>query len=180
MPRRHTLNTRQQSALLDLPTDEIIPLAVPAWLGAQLGIAGDTLARYAIRRQPRQQHMEILRRTCGYRTFPGQGAPARAFRDWLLGQAEQARSNDDLARRFIARCRDTMIILPATDDFLRPHSKWRRQLRDQRDARLSPHAAYPRPAFQTAVRLRPCRHAGTTWPQPCARPASTRARRTTR
>ncbi|MFX5595397.1 DUF4158 domain-containing protein, partial [Acinetobacter baumannii] len=34
-------------------------------------------------------------------------------RDWLLAEAEQARSNDDLARRFIARCRETMTILPA-------------------------------------------------------------------
>ncbi len=49
----------------------------------------------------------------GYRTFPGQGAPARAFRDWLLAYAEQARSNDDLARRLIACCCDTMTILPA-------------------------------------------------------------------
>lgn len=57
--------------------------------------------------------MEVLRRTYGYRMFPGQGAPGRAFRDWLLAEAEQARSNDDLARRFIARCRDTMTILPA-------------------------------------------------------------------
>jgi TnpA family transposase len=96
-----------------LAPGEVIPLAVSAFLGAQLGITGDTLVRYAVRRQTRQQHMEVLRRTYGYRTFPGQGAPARAFRDWLLTQAEQARSNDDLARRFIVRCRDTMTILPA-------------------------------------------------------------------
>ncbi len=96
-----------------LAPGEIIPLAVSAFLGAQLGITGDTLVRYAVRRQTRQQHMDVLRRTYGYRTFPGQGAPARVFREWLLGEAEQARSNDDLARRFIARCRDTMTILPA-------------------------------------------------------------------
>jgi len=96
-----------------LAPGEVIPLAVSAFLGAQLGIAGDTLVRYAVRRQTRQQHMEVLRRLYGYRMFPGQGAPARAFRDWLLAEAEQARSNDDLARRFIARCRGTMTILPA-------------------------------------------------------------------
>lgn len=92
---------------------EVIPLAVSAFLGAQLGITGDALVRYAVRRQTRQQHMEVLRSIYGYRTFPGQGVPARAFRDWLLAEAEQARSNDDLARRFITRCRDTMTILPA-------------------------------------------------------------------
>src|SRR3546814_2953527 len=57
--------------------------------------------------------MEALRRIYGYRMFPGRGPYARAFRDWLLAEAEQARSNDDLARRFIARCRETMTILPA-------------------------------------------------------------------
>ncbi|WP_339467895.1 DUF4158 domain-containing protein, partial [Pseudomonas lurida] len=86
---------------------------VSAFLGAQLGIAGDVLVRYAVRHQTRQQHMEVLRSIYGYRTFPGQGAPARTFRDWLFAEAEQAHSNDDLARRFIARCRDTMTILPA-------------------------------------------------------------------
>ena len=84
-----------------------------AFLGAQLGITGEALVRYAVRRQTRQQHMEVLRAIYGYRTFPGQGAPARVFRDWLFAEAEQARSNDDLARRFITRCRDTMTILPA-------------------------------------------------------------------
>ena len=92
---------------------EVIPLAVSTFLGAQLGIAGDTLVRYAVRRQTRQQHMEVLRSVYGYRTFPGQGPRAQAFREWLFAEAEQARSNDDLARRFIARCRDTMTILPA-------------------------------------------------------------------
>ena len=96
-----------------LAPGELIPLAVSTFLGAQLGIAGDALVRYAVRRQTRPQHMEVLRRIYGYRTFPGQGASARAFRDWLLIEAEQARSNDDLARRFIARCRDTKTILPA-------------------------------------------------------------------
>lgn len=91
----------------------MIPIAVSTFLGAQLGIASDALVRYAVRRQTRQQHMEMLRSNYGYRTFPGQGALARAFRDWLFIEAEQARSNDDLARRFIARCRDTMTILPA-------------------------------------------------------------------
>ena len=40
---------------------EVIPLAVSAFLGAQLGITGDALICYAVRRQTRQQHMEVLR-----------------------------------------------------------------------------------------------------------------------
>nr|ALZ45888.1 transposase [Sphingomonas sp. SH] len=96
-----------------LAPGELIPHTVSAFLGAQLGIAGETLASYAVRRQTRHQHMEALRRIYGYRMFPGGGPHARTFRDWLLAEAEQARSNDDLARRFIARCRETMTILPA-------------------------------------------------------------------
>ncbi|CDG40482.1 MULTISPECIES: Tn3 family transposase [Asaia] len=96
-----------------LAPGELIPQAISTFLGAQLGIAGDTLVRYAVRRQTRQQHMEALRRIYGYGTFPSQGARAQAFRDWLSVEAEQARSNEDLARRFIARCRATMTILPA-------------------------------------------------------------------
>src|SRR3546814_18176326 len=83
-----------------------------AFLGAQLGIAGETLAAYAVRRQTRHQHMEALRRIYGYRMFPGRGPYARAFRDWLLAEAEQARSNDHLARCLLPRCRETITILP--------------------------------------------------------------------
>lgn len=82
-------------------------------MGAQLGIPGEALVRYAVRRQTRQQHMEALRRIYGYRMFPGQGRHSRAFRQWLVEEAEQAHSNEDLARRFVARCRETMTILPA-------------------------------------------------------------------
>jgi len=96
-----------------LAPGELTPQAISTFLGAQLGIAGDTLVRYAVRRQTRQQHMEALRRIYGYGTFPSQGARAQAFRDWLSVEAEQARSNEDLARRFIASCRATMTILPA-------------------------------------------------------------------
>ena len=45
-----------------LAPGELIPHTVSAFLGAQLGIAGETLAAYAVRRQTRHQHMEALRR----------------------------------------------------------------------------------------------------------------------
>jgi TnpA family transposase len=54
-----------------LAPGELIPHTVSAFLGAQLGIAGETLAAYAVRRQTRHQHMEALRRIYGYRMFPG-------------------------------------------------------------------------------------------------------------
>ena len=54
-----------------LAPGELIPFAVSAFLGAQLGVTGDALVRYAVRRQTRQQHMEVLRCFYGYRTFRG-------------------------------------------------------------------------------------------------------------
>jgi len=55
--------------------------------------------------------MDTLREIYGYKTFSGRGA--RDLRDWLFYQAEDARSNEDLAQRFVARCRETSTILPA-------------------------------------------------------------------
>ena len=94
-----------------LAPGELIPEPVLAFLGAQLGIPADALFTYAERRQTRQQHMDALRRIYGYKTFTGRGA--RDFREWLCKEAEEARSNEDLARRFVARCRETQTILPA-------------------------------------------------------------------
>ncbi len=94
-----------------LAPGETIPHEVLSFIGAQLGVPADALLTYAARRQTRQQHMEALRETYGYRTFTGRGA--RDLRDWLFDQAEEARSNDDLAQRFVARCRKTLTILPA-------------------------------------------------------------------
>lgn len=158
MPRRQILTERQRSALLDLPTDELlllkhytladddlviiqerrrqenrlgfalqlcalrypgraltpselIPQAVLSFIGAQLGIPPDALIIYAARRQTRQQHMGALREIYSYKTFAGRGA--RDIRDWLFDQAEDARSNEDIAHRLVIRCRETLTILPA-------------------------------------------------------------------
>jgi hypothetical protein len=89
----------------------VIPYEVLSFIGAQLGIPADTLLTYAVRRQTRQQHMEALRDINGYKTFTGRGT--RDLRDWLFDQAEDPRSNEDLAQRFVARCRETLTILPA-------------------------------------------------------------------
>lgn len=55
--------------------------------------------------------MDTLREIYGYKTFTGRGA--RDLREWTFGQAEDARSNEELAHRFIVRCRETSTILPA-------------------------------------------------------------------
>ncbi len=87
------------------------PAKVLSFIGAQLGIPADALLTYATRRQTRQQHMEALREIYGYKAFAGRGA--RDLRDWLFDQAEDARSNEDLAQRFVAQCRRMVTILPA-------------------------------------------------------------------
>lgn len=94
-----------------LAPGEMIPHEVLSFIGAQLGVPADALLTYAARRQTRQQHMEALREIYGYKTFTGRGA--RDLRDWLFDQAEDARSNEDLARRFVAQCRKMVTILPA-------------------------------------------------------------------
>ena len=94
-----------------LAPGEMIPHEVLSYIGAQLGTPADALLTYAARRQTRQQHMDTLREIYGYKTFSGRGA--RDLRDWLFDQAEDARSNEDLAQRFVARCRETSTILPA-------------------------------------------------------------------
>ncbi len=90
---------------------EMIPREILSFVGAQLGVPADALLTYATRRQTRQQHMDTLREIYGYKTFTGRGA--RDLRSGLSAEAEDARSNEDLAHRFIVRCRETSTILPA-------------------------------------------------------------------
>ena len=94
-----------------LQPGELIPSAVVEFIGAQLGVAVEALLPYAARRQTRQEHMAALRSIYGYRAFAGRGA--RHLKDWLDGQAEEARSKAELARRLVEECRRRQIILPA-------------------------------------------------------------------
>ncbi|WP_299593290.1 Tn3 family transposase [uncultured Tateyamaria sp.] len=93
-----------------LSSDEVIPEKVLRFIAAQLGLTGDDVLPYAARRQTRQQHLHVLRQIYGLKMFSGQGA--RSLKAWLAAQAETARSNDDLARRFVEECRRTQTILP--------------------------------------------------------------------
>lgn len=93
-----------------LSSDEMIPEKVLRFIASQLGLTGDDILPYASRRQTRQQHLHALRQIYGFKMFSGQGA--RCLRAWLEHQAETARSNEDLARRFVEECRRTKTILP--------------------------------------------------------------------
>jgi len=93
-----------------LSSDEVIPEQVIRFIGAQLGLTGDEILPYAARRQTRQQHLHALRAIYGYKMFAGRGA--RDLKGWLEREAETARSNEDLARRFIEECRRTQTVLP--------------------------------------------------------------------
>lgn len=94
-----------------LSPGELIPQELSRFLAAQLGLQIDDLAEYAAREETRHDHLAALRAIYGYKSFAGRGA--QELRDWLVAQAEDARSNDDLARRFVERCRQTQTILPA-------------------------------------------------------------------
>ena len=89
---------------------EVIPETVLRSIGAQLGIGDDAVLTYAARRQTRQEHLEALRTTYGYRMFTGHRA--REMAAWLAAEAEDAHSGEDLVRRFAAECRSRQIILP--------------------------------------------------------------------
>jgi len=93
-----------------LSSDEVIPEKVLRFIAAQLGLTGEDILPYATRRQTRQQHLHSIRQIYGFKMFSGQGA--RCLKAWLEKEAETARSNDDLARRFVEECRRTQTILP--------------------------------------------------------------------
>ena len=95
-----------------LAPGEFVPPAVMDFIGRQLDLNGDELADYAVRSETRHEHLAELRRLYGFRSFSG-GA-ARELGDRLREEAEQARSNEDLVRRFVDACRRTRTILPAT------------------------------------------------------------------
>ena len=93
-----------------LLSGEVIPEKVLRFIAAQLGLTGDDILPYAARRQTRQQHLHALRQIYGFKMFSGQGA--RSLKAWLENEAETARSNEDLARRFVEECRRSQVILP--------------------------------------------------------------------
>lgn len=89
---------------------ETIPLEVSRFIAAQLGMNADNLADYAVREETRRDHLVELRTIYDFRMFSGRGA--RDLKAWLAREAETARSNEDLARRFVEQCRQTQTILP--------------------------------------------------------------------
>lgn len=95
-----------------LAPGELIPAEVVEFIGAQLGLHADDLAEYATREETRHEHLAELRTLYGFRTFSGRGA--RELKEWLFREAEMVVSNEDLARRFVAECRRTRTVFPAT------------------------------------------------------------------
>ena len=93
-----------------LAPGEVIPLEVTRFLAAQVGLKPEDLAGYATREETRHEHLATLREQYSYRMFAGRGA--RDLKGWLQDAAETARSNEDLARRFVEQCRATRTILP--------------------------------------------------------------------
>ena len=95
-----------------LAPGEFVPPPVVDFIGHQLDLDGDELADYAVRSETRHEHLAELRRLYGFRSFSGRAA--RELGDRLREEAQRARSNEDLVRRFVDACRRTRTILPAT------------------------------------------------------------------
>ncbi len=93
-----------------LSPGEVIPIEVARFIAAQLGERADDLSCYAETDVTRRRHLVDLREIYGYKMFTGRGA--RDLKAWLERAAETARSNEDLARRFVEQCRVAQIILP--------------------------------------------------------------------
>ena len=93
-----------------LAPGEVISAALSRFLAAQLGLKPDDLVEYATREETRREHLATLREFYGYKMFTGRGS--RDLKVWLENEAETARSNEDLARRFVEQCRATQTILP--------------------------------------------------------------------
>ena len=95
-----------------LARGELIPAEVIEFIGTQLGFHADDLVEYATREETRHEHLSELRALYGFRTFSGRSA--RDLKEWLFREAEMAVSNEDVAIRFVAECRRTRTVFPAT------------------------------------------------------------------
>ncbi|MEL6841519.1 MAG: DUF4158 domain-containing protein, partial [Pseudomonadota bacterium] len=93
-----------------LTAGEVIPTQVSEFIAAQIGVKADDLIHYAETDVTRRRHLIELRHLYGYKMFSGRGAGA--LKEWLAEEAIIARSNEDLAHRFVQKCRDTLTILP--------------------------------------------------------------------
>ena len=65
---------------------------------------------YVVREETRREHLAEIRLIYGYRMFSGRCA--RDLKVWLENEAEAARSNEGLARRFVEECQRRQVILP--------------------------------------------------------------------
>lgn len=93
-----------------LVSGEVIPEAISRFIAAQLGEEMDELSHYAETDVTRRRHLVDLRQVYGFKMFSGYRA--RELKAWLAGEAENATTNHDLARRFVDECRRTKTILP--------------------------------------------------------------------
>ena len=94
-----------------LAAGEAIPLNVLRFIAAQLGHAtSKTWMGMRYGRKHGWEHLAELRRIYGYKMFSGRST--RDLKVWLEDEAEPARSNEGLARRFVEECRRRQVILP--------------------------------------------------------------------
>ncbi|MFS8184140.1 Tn3 family transposase [Pseudovibrio denitrificans] len=93
-----------------LSPGEVIPAEITEFIAAQLGINPTALTDYGHRSEMRREHLADLRAAYGYRVYSGRSASE--LRTWLTSQAEKAKSNVELATKFVEACRERQILLP--------------------------------------------------------------------
>ena len=94
-----------------LQPGELIPSAMLAFVGGQLGLTAEDMVDYATRSETHYEHSAALQRLYGYRPFEGLAREEMA--GWLMGAAEAARTNEALAIAMVEELRRRHIIVPA-------------------------------------------------------------------
>ena len=80
------------------------------FIAAQFGMHTEDPSGHAVLEETRSEHPAEIGRIYGCRMFTGRCA--RDLKVWLESEAEGARSNEGLARRFVEECRRRQVILP--------------------------------------------------------------------
>jgi TnpA family transposase len=93
-----------------LQPGELIPDPLLKFVGAQLGLTGEQLTGYAVRKQTHYEHADALMRLYSYEHFT---AGCAKVATWLMAAAENAQSNEQLATTLVGELRRRQIVLPA-------------------------------------------------------------------
>lgn len=93
-----------------LQPGEEIPNDVLSFIGAQIGLSSEDLLNYGVRKQTRYTHAASILDLYSFTKFDLESRPE--LQTWISDTAEQAKSNEWLARTIVAKLRKLKILLP--------------------------------------------------------------------